>query len=169
MSQDFLKISIHNEYSQIIIIFVMNFKFIIFKNCDGRFLTYKNLRTVCTIGQKKRYTPIHFNANYRTELKLVRIIMDYCLFQFDSLNFFLGVRLHKGSLPNINFFNINFQIFWRNRKVHLSSCMETNFHNVSNISLRVTRHRNYSQCEVLKGNFFLLNISGENEIKWRNS
>ena len=50
---------------------------------------------VCTVGQekkKKRNTPIYFNTNYRTEMKLVPIIMDYCLLQF-----FLGVRLHGGS------------------------------------------------------------------------
>ena len=55
----------------------------------------------CTVGQKKkkkkpRNTPIYFNANYRTEIKLVPIIMDYCLLQFDALKFFLGVGLHGG-------------------------------------------------------------------------
>ena len=38
-----------------------------------------------------------------------------------------------GSPPNFNFFNINPQILQRNRKVHLSNCLETNFHNISNI------------------------------------
>ena len=52
--------------------------------------SHKNL---CTIGQKrkekkrKRNTPIYINANYRTEMKLVPIIMDYCLLQFDDLKF----------------------------------------------------------------------------------
>ena len=56
----------------------------------------------------KRNTPIYFNTNYRTEMKLVPIIMDYCLLQFDALKFFLGDRLHGGgSLPNFNFFNVN--------------------------------------------------------------
>ena len=41
------------------------------------------------------------------------------------------------SLPNFIFFNINPQIFQRNRKVYLSKCLETNFHNISNVSLRV--------------------------------
>ena len=56
----------------------------------------------CTVGQKKkekkkkRNTSIYFNTNYRTEMKLVPIIMDYCLLQFDTLKFFLGVRLHGG-------------------------------------------------------------------------
>ena len=57
----------------------------------------------CTVGQKqqqqqqqKRNTPIYFYKNYRTEMKLVPIIMDYCLLQFDALKFFLGVRLHGG-------------------------------------------------------------------------
>ena len=31
-------------------------------------------------------------------MKLVPIIMDCCLFQFNALIFFLGVRLHEGGL-----------------------------------------------------------------------
>ena len=77
-------------------------------------------------------------------MKLVPIIMDYCLLQFDALKFFLGVHLHGGSQPNYDFFNVNTQIFQRNRKVHLTNCQETKFHNISNISLRVIRRRNYS-------------------------
>ena len=30
-------------------------------------------------SKKKRSTPIYFNANYRREMKLVPIFMDYCL------------------------------------------------------------------------------------------
>ena len=77
-------------------------------------------------------------------MKMVPIVMNYCLLQFDTLKFFLGVRLLEGSLPNFNFFNVNPQIFQRNRKVHLSNCLETNFHNIFNISLRVIRLRNYN-------------------------
>ena len=77
-------------------------------------------------------------------MKLVPITMDYSLLQFDALKFFLWVRLHGGSLPNFNFFNVNPPIFQRNRKVHLSNSLEINFHNISNISLRVIRRRNYS-------------------------
>ena len=54
---------------------------------------------------------IYSNTNYREEIKLVPIIMDYCLRQFDALIFFLGVRLHGGYLPNFIFFNVNLQIF----------------------------------------------------------
>ena len=85
---------------------------------------------------KKRNTPIYFNTNNGTEMKLVPIIMDYCVLQFDALKFFLGVRLHGGFQPNFNFFNVNRQIFQRNRKVHLTNCLETNFHNISGINLR---------------------------------
>ena len=63
---------------------------------------------------KKRNTPIYFNRNYRTEMKLAPTIMDYCLPQVDALKFFLGVRLHRASQPNFNFFNVNPQIFQRN-------------------------------------------------------
>ena len=61
-----------------------------------------------------------------------------------------------GSQPNINFFYVNLQIFQRNSKVHLSNCLETNFCNISNISLRVTRRRSYSSCEVSRRKFLLL-------------
>ena len=70
----------------------------------------------------------------------------------------------EGSLPNFNFFNVNAQIFQLNRKIHLANCLDTNFHNISNIISRVIRRRNYSECEVLTRKFFLLNISGVNEI-----
>ena len=93
--------------------------------------------------KKKRNTPIYFNTNYRTEMKLVPIIMDYCLLQSDAVKFFLGVRLHLGFQRNFNFFNVNPKIFQRNRKVHLTNCLKTNFH-ISNINLRDIRRRNYS-------------------------
>ena len=70
--------------------------------------------------------------------------MDYYLLQFDDLKFFLEMRPHVGglgSLPNFNFFNVTPRIFQRNRKVHLTNCLKTNFHN---ISLIVIRRRNYS-------------------------
>ena len=51
---------------------------------------------VQSVKKKKKKTPIYFNTNYCTEMKLVPTIMDYCLLQFDSLKFFLGVRLHGG-------------------------------------------------------------------------
>ena len=43
---------------------------------------------------KKGNTPIYFNTNYPTGMKLVPIIIGYCLLQFDALKFFLGVRQH---------------------------------------------------------------------------
>ena len=60
-----------------------------------------------TINQKNNTkTFTNFNTNYCRDMKLVPINMDYCLLQFDALIFFLGVRLHRGSLPNFNFFNL---------------------------------------------------------------
>ena len=53
----------------------------------------------------KQNIPINSNANYRKEMKFVLIDMDYCLLEFDALNFFLGVRLHEGSLSHFNFFH----------------------------------------------------------------
>ena len=67
-------------------------------------------------SEKKRNTSIYFDTNYRTETKLVPIIMDYDLLQFDALKFVLGLRPHGKSLFIFNFFNENSQIFKRNRK-----------------------------------------------------
>ena len=38
----------------------------------------------CSVGQEKSNTPICFNTNYRIEMKLVPIIMDYCLLQINA-------------------------------------------------------------------------------------
>ena len=81
--------------------------------------------------KKKKTTPINSNANYRREMKLVPINMDYYLFQFGALKFFLGVHLHGGSLPNFIFFNVNPLIWQQNRKVHRSNGRDTNFHSIS--------------------------------------
>ena len=93
-------------------------------------------------SKKKRNIPIYFNTNYRREMKLVPIIMDYCLLQFDALKFLLGVRLQGGSQPNFNYFNVNPQIFQLNLKVHHSKCLD--FLNISDISLSGNRRRNYN-------------------------
>ena len=89
--------------------------------------------------EKEKKPSTYFNTNYHREMKLVPIIMDYCLIQFDDLKFFLGVCLDEGSQRNFIFFNVNPQIFQRNCKVHLTNCLETNFHNISIISLRDVR------------------------------
>ena len=51
--------------------------------------------------------PINFNTNYRREMEFVPINVDYFLLKFDTLKFFLGVRLHGGPQPNFNFLNVN--------------------------------------------------------------
>ena len=84
-------------------------------------------KALCTVGQNiKRNAPTYFYTNYRTEIKLVPVIIDYCLLQFVAIKFFSGIRLHGGSQPNFNFFNVNSQIFQRNRKVYLTN-LERNF------------------------------------------
>ena len=60
---------------------------------------------------KKRNTPIYFNINYHTEMKLVPIIMDYCLLQLDTLMFFLRVHLYGRSLPNLIFSTLTPKFF----------------------------------------------------------
>ena len=78
-------------------------------------------------------------------MKLVPIIMGYSLFQFDALKFFVGVHLHaEGPYQTLIFFSVNPQIFQRNRKFHQSNCLETNFHNISSISSKVIKRRNYT-------------------------
>ena len=110
-----------------------------------RVKTVHTLRAMYSRSKNKRNTPVYFSINYRTEVKLVSIIMDYCLLQFDALKFYLGIRVHgEGSQPNFNFFNINPEISQRNRKVHLSNCQKNFFYNISNISLRFIRLTNYN-------------------------
>ena len=87
-------------------------------------------------------------------MKLVPIIMDYCLLQFDALKFSVGARLHGGGWSETH------QIWQQNRKVHGSTCLDTNFYNISDIVLRVIRRRNYNECEDLTTKFLLLNNSG---------
>ena len=44
----------------------------------------------CTVGQnkqKKRNIPINFDTNYRRDMKLIPVNMDYCVLQFDALKF----------------------------------------------------------------------------------
>ena len=96
-------------------------------------------------------------------MKLVSVIMDNCLFQLGALKFILGVRLHGRFLSNFNFFNVNPQMFQENYKFHHSNCLDTNFHNFSDISLRVFRRRSQNKCELLKRKFLLLSISCVNE------
>ena len=90
-------------------------------------------------------------------MKLLSINVYYCLLHFDALNFFLGSRLHGESQPNFNFFNVNHQIFQQNLKVYLTKYLETNFHNISNISLRVIICRNFNK------KVFSFKISGVGE------
>ena len=45
------------------------------------------------------------------QITVEKVIMDYCPLQFDDQTFFLAVRMHRGSLPNFNFFNVTPQIF----------------------------------------------------------
>ena len=98
------------------------------------------LQTTLIMHSRSKKNPlIYFNASYRTEMKLVPIIMDYCLLQFDASKFFLTV----GFQPNIIFFNVNPQIFQQKSIAHLSNYLETTFH-FSNISYRVIRRRSYS-------------------------
>ena len=93
--------------------------------------------------KEKQNTPISSKANYRREIKLKPINMDYCLLQFDALKFFLWVHLHVWSLPNFDYFKTP-KIWQQDRQVHRSNCLDTNFHNISEISLTVIRRRNYN-------------------------
>ena len=76
-------------------------------------------------------------------MKLIPIDMD-CLLQFDALKFFLRVHLSGESLLNFSFFNVNPQIFQRNRQVHVSIFLDTNFHSIFDFGLKVIRRRNYN-------------------------
>ena len=123
-------------------------------------------------SKKKRNPPIYFNTNYRTEMKLVPIIMDYCLLHFYALKFFLRVCLHGRSLLNLNFFKWNSpppRTFQRNRNDHLSNCLDANFHNASEFlrARELLAVGNIANARFKEECFFQLNISGVNEINWR--
>ena len=55
-------------------------------------------------SRSKKSTLIYFNTNYRTEMKLVPIIMVYYLLQFDASKIFLGVRKHGGGVSTLLYF-----------------------------------------------------------------
>ena len=74
--------------------------------CDFIFIAFFS----CTVSQKlKGNTPPHFSTNYRREMKLVTINMDYSLLSFDNFKFSLGGRVHRVFVPNFNF-SVNTQI-----------------------------------------------------------
>ena len=73
------------------------------------------------------------------EMKHVPINMDCCLRQFDAFSWY-GEGGNMGSLYlNLIFFNVNSQILQRNRKIYCSNNLDKNFHNISDISLRVIK------------------------------
>ena len=69
-----------------------------------------------TVGQNKKkrkkeeHPYIYFNTNYRREMKLIPINIDYFLLQFEALKYFLGSVYMVGSPPKFDFFNVNSQI-----------------------------------------------------------
>ena len=67
---------------------------IFFKLTESHFVSTNDMYS----RYKKRNTPIYFNTNYRTEMKLLPVIKDYCLLQFETLKFFLLVSLHGGGV-----------------------------------------------------------------------
>ena len=69
----------------------------------------------CTVGQEKKKKHKYLHTNYRTEMRLLPIIMEYRLLQFDALKFFLRVHLHGLSLLNFNFSNVNYQILTKSQ------------------------------------------------------
>ena len=108
---------------------------------------------------KKRNNSIYSNTNYRREMKVVPIIMVYCLLHFDILNFFLGVGLYLTlifSIETPKFFNefVKFtsQIAWMQ--------IFTTFLTVVRQLLDIGIIANAS----LRRKFFLLNISSVDEI-----
>ena len=98
----------------------------------------------CTEGQRKNETPLF--------ISILITVQKWNWYQHHGLlstwiwcfkSFLRGPSIW-GSQHNFNFLNVNPQIFRRNREVHLTNCLETNFHDISIISLRVIRRRNYT-------------------------
>ena len=50
----------------------------------------------CTVGQKKKETPLLILIQIILKKWNMPINVDYCLLQFDAFKFFLVVRLHEG-------------------------------------------------------------------------
>ena len=109
----------------------------------GNFLSQYMCSRLKKKKKKKREMPINFNANYRREMKHVPISMDYCLFQFDTLIFFFRVRLYGESAPNFNFFNVNSQIWLRNRKVQAKSAWIKIFKTILNLMAETMTYRRF--------------------------
>ena len=118
------------------------------------------LKILCTVGQKKKKHPylFQYKFSYRNKTNTNHhVLLSTSIWRF---KFFLG-----GLNLTLIFCNVSPQIFQRNRKVHLTNCLEKNFHNISSIRLRVIRRRNYiANASFLGRKVFLLNISGVDEI-----
>ena len=94
---------------------------------------------IVIVGQMKKeppplWIPVQINVQ---KWHFIPINMGYCLLQFHAMKLFLGVRFHRESLSKLNFFNVNFQIWQPNRKVHRLNRLDTIFHSISDISFRV--------------------------------
>ena len=87
----------------------LNFTFIIKKHTCIQVTYIPNFQRKHSRSKEKK-TSNNSNTNYHREMKFVPFCMDYCLLQFDALKFFLGIRLHRKSLPNFIFFSVNPQI-----------------------------------------------------------
>ena len=83
----------------------------LFKKTDRNSNVHKfSCASMYSLSKKNRCL-IYFNTNYRAEMKLVPMIMDYCLFKFAALKCFTWVGLNVGPQRNFNFFNVNPPIF----------------------------------------------------------
>ena len=104
----------------------------LYQKCDGSKIPHTCIRTVV---QTKNETPL-FNSiqNIVQKWNWYQSSWINFLLQFDALKFFLGVSLHGRLCLSLIFSKVNSQIFQRNRKVHLSNCLETNFHSIFKIS-----------------------------------
>ena len=69
-------------------------------NCTFAHLLPDHAILVC---QKAKNTSFNSNANYRREMKLIPVNMDYCLLKFGALNFCLEVCLHDGHYVTLIF------------------------------------------------------------------
>ena len=128
-------------------------KHILRRNSDFICITKENIHILLNAYRKKMYsrskkeneTPLFISIQIIVQkLNWYQSSWISVYFSLMYLKFFIRVSLHGGSLNNFNFFNVNPQIFQWNRKVHLSNRLESNFHDIPNISLREIRHRNYS-------------------------
>ena len=121
-------------------------------------ILYTFIKKKRTVGRKriKNENPIFISIQI--------IVQKWILFQSTWLIVYFNFMLYMfsdvflfmvGSLTNFHFFNVNPKIWQWNIKVQWSNYLDTNFHNISDFTLRVINYRNHNIASFLEENLLL--------------